>query len=393
MLFSLRGSSLSPFVLTSGPGRSHRVLPTLPVLNLQSSKGNSSKAKKFNIRSDIRANKRGCGQRLSRKAFNQTITTLIYGAYVLPVEAVDSSFVNDMTSDIRLPIYFYDGAYVCDFSIEGGAKLFGQLDTGSPFLILTNDFYQNQGRRTNLPDTYERYTGEEGLVQWNQGTIRFGPLKTEGNSIPYFESVPDVIFGVFTTYMNNGGDSSIIIGLIKNRADDVRPTFLEKTNVRTLVFDFVQNELLLSSRSLISSREDKISFVDFRYKFNAPVQHYICEIENLLINDQLVRTSKKIYGMIDTGASGVYVSEKVFYELQSQARGWRSMELDVKTSKGNLKSLRASRPDPLFVVLPGKFPWLPPDSILIVIGIVFLQQCKVTLDVDKSTMVLDVPAT
>ena len=92
--------------------------------------------------------------------------------------------------------------------------------------------------------------------------------------------------------------------------------------------------------------------------------------------------------MIDTGASGVFISEDFFYDLQQSARGWRSMEVDLATHGGKSITLSSKRPDPLFICLPASFPWLPAQANLIVLGVSFLQNRSITIDTKLSKLMV-----
>eukprot|EP00854_Cymbomonas_tetramitiformis_P021151 gene21151-25404_t len=138
---------------------------------------------------------------------------------------------------------------------------------------------------------------------------------------------------------------------------------------------------------------DFIPLLDLKQRYGAPVQHYIALVESFIVNGSRVRTPRPIYAMIDTGSSGLYITENMYYDLQREARGWRSAEVAFTTKQGNRISMKAARPNPLFLCLPASFPWLPEESAyLIVVGIAFLENTVLTLDADESKMLLEVPA-
>eukprot|EP00241_Pyramimonas_parkeae_P007081 CAMPEP_0114236328 /NCGR_PEP_ID=MMETSP0058-20121206/6782_1 /TAXON_ID=36894 /ORGANISM="Pyramimonas parkeae, CCMP726" /LENGTH=311 /DNA_ID=CAMNT_0001348263 /DNA_START=267 /DNA_END=1202 /DNA_ORIENTATION=- len=294
-------------------------------------------------------------------------------------DAVAGTVAKYDSTDIVLPMLYDDGTYTCQISIQGGKTLQAQVDTGSPFLILSDENYEGQGQASGYKDTYERYTSQEGKVKWDQGTVQFISSGAEFGS---------VVYGVFKTYVNKGGSADVILGLVRNRDDDVRPSFLGQTLIQSVCLDFVSSTLTLSRGALILPGADFVPLVDLRTQFRAPVQHYVVLLQNLVVNDRLVRTSEPIYAMIDTGASGCFITENMFYPLQRQARGWRSMEVDITTYRGETVTLSARRPDPLFLVLPATYPWLPSDANLIVLGLSFLRNSKITLDLLQSKMLL-----
>jgi hypothetical protein len=87
-----------------------------------------------------------------------------------------------------------------------------------------------------------------------------------------------------------------------------------------------------------------------------------------------------ITSLIFTGASGVFINDEFYYELQSMTRGWRSMEVDLATQGGGVMTLKAGRPDPLFLCLPARIQWIPPTANLIIVGLAFLQTQRVVID-------------
>jgi hypothetical protein len=75
--------------------------------------------------------------------------------------------------------------------------------------------------------------------------------------------------------------------------------------------------------------------------------------------------------------------------LVTQAKGWRSLEMDMRTAAGETVTVSSGRPDPYFLVLPASFPWLPADANLIVIGCAFLAGTVTTIDILESKLVLE----
>ena len=58
-------------------------------------------------------------------------------------------------------------------------------------------------------------------MQWDTGTVS---LRAAGGAEA--GRLENITFGVFNTFMNRGGGTDVIIGLVKHKASHIRPTFL-----------------------------------------------------------------------------------------------------------------------------------------------------------------------
>ena len=68
------------------------------------------------------------------------------------------------------------------------------------------------------------------------------------------------------------------------------------------------------------------------------------------------------------------------------------MQVEFGDTRGRRVAVSAARPDPLFLVFPTRFDWLPPDANLIILGVAFLQDCKLAIDTKSNRFALDAPA-
>eukprot|EP00466_Bigelowiella_natans_P008703 jgi/Bigna1/82880/fgenesh1_pg.98_\ len=276
-----------------------------------------------------------------------------------------------------MPMYPCQGSFCVEYQLEGGSFR-GVLDTGSPFLIVDGTAcsdrwgcYGGQGKLSQLEATYERYASQEGEVEWRRGKIEFGR-----------RSLGEVIFGVFQQVEGTGGDGAALVGLVKEARRGIRPTLLQQTNVKAMRFDFPNNKFSMSNSPMVPRKEDAIKVYDAR-RIGSPVKHYITRVENLVINGEKIRSDLPIYAMVDTGTTGLYISDEFFYNILRRSKGFRNCRVDVKTERHNLQSLSASRPNPHFLVFPVKFPWLDESKAhLIVLGLAFLENGEITFDVD-----------
>jgi hypothetical protein len=286
-----------------------------------------------------------------------------------------------LNKEVCLPLVVRGGVYRCQYTVAGGPKVLALVDTGSPFLILTSQATNGKGKRSRYTPTYEMYASQAGDVEWEEGPV----VLAEGAKFR------KVVYGVFQdTLANYGGADGVIFGLIRNKNDDIRPSFLEQTNVRSFRLDFVNQMLTLSPRSLIDGQH-VVPLLDLRRLFRCPVQHYVCQVDRMYVNGNLVRTMSPIYALIDTGCTGMLMNAAFYYPLLGLTRiGINDMLLTIKTTEGETISLGASRRDPQFLALPQVFPWLPADACLLVVGLAFLRGRVLTIDALKSRMTLSI---
>jgi len=296
--------------------------------------------------------------------------------------AAEASTSTRLPSDVFIPMIYMHGAYCCEYMVEGGRPALALVDTGSPFLVMPAYLNAPKPKRSRYRPTYEMYASEEGAVTWHEGTI---VLPTMSMAV----ALPRVVYGVFRTYQDNGGGAGVLLGLIRHRQRSVRPTFLEQSNVHSFRLDFRLRVLTLAPRPLMPAHRDSIPLVNLRDVFGCTVQHYVCMIHDLTINGKEIRPPQPIYGLIDTGCTGMLVNSSYYFPLRSEAGGFSSLALTLRTAAGRSVSLTASRRDPRFLVLPATFPWLPADACLMVIGMAFLQQKVVTIDTVGSRMTID----
>ena len=96
--------------------------------------------------------------------------------------------------------------------------------------------------------------------------------------------------------------TSLSVGLVKERAGWIRPTFLGQTDISSFALDFNDESLTLSRGDLIprfnddgSATKGVLPMVDLRDKLGAPVYHYAVLVEELWINGGKVRADRPIY--------------------------------------------------------------------------------------------------
>eukprot|EP00667_Euglena_gracilis_P009616 EG_transcript_9768 len=284
--------------------------------------------------------------------------------------------------ETSIPITYSDGVYYCEYTLLGGRRSVAVVDTGSPFLIMPARWDVPNPKRTRLGTTYEEYASEEGEVVWNRAPVI---MPTTAASPVVFRGV---VYGVFQTYQVKVGAAGVMLGLIRNRRWDIRPTFLEQTNVKAFSLDFRQQVMTLSPKPLILPSMDSIPLLDLRSLSSCPVQHYVCVLRGVSINGRQVPTSRPIYGLIDTGCTGLLIHGRFYSPLGRLGGSFREVTVTVKTSAGRCITLQATRQDPNFLALPVNFPWLPADACLLVLGLAFLKGKVLTIDPVASRMTI-----
>jgi hypothetical protein len=330
------------------------------------------------------------------------------------------------------------GTYVVEYRI-GGTTVRGVLDTGSPFITMESAcgvvwgcLREEDARRSGLEDTYEVYgLQEDGVTRWVLGDVAFagkeatnatsdagrrsfvGDASNDGNfdavsaaddaSVVSF-AFPELSFGVTSQTVGRAGSaaggvgSAPFVGLVKQRADWIRPTFLEQTDVASFALDFEKDELLLSRDDLIPRGVSRNVFplVDLR-PMGAPVFHYAVKVEELWINGGRYRGRdvplKPIYAVFDSGVTGALVSRELFYdsdfefgtfECHARIRGEDGARVSVGTS------LRTCTGRCLFLALPVEVPWVGfEDAHVIFLGLAFMYgQGGITVDADAKRLAL-----
>lgn len=292
-----------------------------------------------------------------------------------------------------LPLQLRDGVYCLVYSIDG-SYFRGVVDTGSPFLTVAKDqcrewgCWRGEGDKTSLQDTYERYATQEGHVQWRSADVSFSQLEEQPRHC--LSPGGRTIFGVFQSVVGRGGrgDQSLV-GLCKNTAPGIRPSLLGQTPYRSFRLDCKHGELTLSVASLVKPGKVTIPLMDFRHT-GALAQQYIARVRNLQVNGRDVRASKPIYAMLDSGSSGMFMSDELFYPVQEETRGWRTCEVALAGRGGQSYTLSAGRSSPLFLCFPTRFPWFhSTDGYLVILGMAFLTGHAMTVDMDASLMQID----
>ena len=272
-------------------------------------------------------------------------------------------------------------AYCTEYRVDG-QRFRAVADTGSPFLLVLatracaggperwgcfDDLRFDEGLNDQ---SEEGFGGQDVGVIWRRGAVRLSSIRSGSRRADRSAALEDrrrgaragewtnpregtdllyepLNFGVVTSVVRSGGASAVYLGLAKERnpSAGVRPTFLEQTDIEGLGFDFGQRTLTLSRRPLIAPVDGSaIPLVDLR-PLGAPIAQYACEVYRLIVNGKVVPLSRPCLAVIDTGTTGLVVSDTLYDsdELPMPGAAMRNVELQVLTERGGICSLSASR--------------------------------------------------
>jgi hypothetical protein len=120
---------------------------------------------------------------------------------------------------------------------------------------------------------------------------------------------------------------------------------------------------------MVPKGADAVPLVDLR-PLGAPLAPYAVKVHRLTVNGRAVQLSKPCVAVIDTGTTGLSISDTLYDsdELPMPGAAMRDVELQFLTERGAVVSLAASsrrRPDDDFplVVTPVAVPWFQPENV------------------------------
>lgn len=342
-----------------------------------------------------------------------------------------------------IPLTWNGAAYVASFRVEG-TPFRAVVDTGSPFLTVPGTCrdglrqrwgcYRHEGAPAGLDDTFERYEGRAGTVQWRRGTFVFYQGSVEGSPsgqaqlkdgrdegaeracwrAPSASSDMDgqpsqngradaardmndglllpntFVFGVVADSLM-GTPGGVFLGLIKHTLRSIRPSFLGQTSVRSFAVDLSCRPptLTLSSARIPSPASKSIALIDTR-RFGDVCERYCARVRDLSVNGSPLRASEgdgvPVLAIFDTGVTGCVVDqalwEKRFKEAKQRRERslWRNLTVAFRTAEGELVRLRAE--DPITTQLSGRLPWPFFQGHVIVVGLAFLEGRRLTIDAE-----------
>jgi hypothetical protein len=263
-----------------------------------------------------------------------------------------------------IPLFLCGGAYCAAYAIDK-QPFRAVVDTGSPFMLVdgtcsTGDVskwgcYRGDGRDAGLADTDEIYGGSDVGVEWRRGDFRFVQARVDEQQrfvaertdaavprpLPLSANVPNAIFGIVRKEVGKGGGGAVFLGLAKRRLPRIRPTLLEQTGIASLRFDFVRRRMELARVPRIPSSEDALKLLDLRSR-GAPVAAYAVKVQRLVVNGEVVKAPRSIVAIIDTGTTGISISDDLFDSGLLPAQ-WRNARIELgPTERGSTVALEAS---------------------------------------------------
>jgi hypothetical protein len=305
------------------------------------------------------------------------------------------------SESITMPLKFNGKELLIYYRVEG--SLFrAVLDTGSPFLMIPGSSgdntrsksgcFRNQGVSSGLAPTYEIFDGFEGEVDWRMAPFSF--VNATGSLI----SPPLIVFGVVSESIMSG-PGGVFFGLIRDTESDIRPSFLGQTAVKSFEIDLLsdQKALKLSTSSLIPPTIDYIKMTTIlRRRYSDPVTHYTAQAKIVEANGYpllAANDGRPIYVIIDTGVTGMVVSRELFDERYAAARQrrehnlWGNVTISFKTAQGKLMDISATKP--LTTPFDPQVTWKKFHGHLIVLGLAFLDNNRITIDIDDSKLLIE----
>lgn len=341
---------------------------------------------------------------------------------------------------IKVPLEFNGRELLIRYRVDG--SLFtAVVDTGSPFLMIPGSCgantvrrsgcYKQQGVPSGFSDTYEQFDGFEGNVEW-----RMAPVSLEGAQ-GHLYGPRQVVFGVASESILSG-PGGVFFGLIRDTDSWIRPSFLGQTMVQSLKLDLRETPepeelesvspmsgsptrpkaLMLSTKPMIPPVKTSSAIQmtnNLRRKYGDPVTHYTVQASSITVNGYPLAATdgKPIYVILDTGTTGMVVSQELFDQRYQEARQrkekslWGRVDLALPRVGGEgaqRLSWRQTPRTPSFTgnefVLSATKPLTTPFDLrktwgkrfnghLLVVGLAFLVGHQITIDIDRQLVLFE----
>ena len=301
---------------------------------------------------------------------------------------------------VTIPLKRCGTMYCAEFTIDG-EKGRSIVDTGSPFFNAKGPGAQ----LTCFDDTDEIFAGGSGKIKWRSGLVQIGALQRS------------MVYGIPDKRLRSG-HGGLFLGLVKHRANGIRPTFLEQLpSVKAIALTFTDEGTLAFSRDPLI-KHGGFPFLDLR-RYGAPVQYYAAEITRIIANGvdrtadvrsavdldfdddpislqrRLLRrrrtvgtpnNRKRLIVIFDSGLTGIQLSRRLATELGPL----RELAIDVN----GIRFDASTKNNPRFLATPLDLPWDTENRLdVVVLGLAFLVGRRLVIDVDDNKMLIeDVPS-
>mmetsp|Transcript_32279 Transcript_32279/g.53351 ORF Transcript_32279/g.53351 Transcript_32279/m.53351 type:complete len:374 (+) Transcript_32279:34-1155(+) len=333
-----------------------------------------------------------------------------------------SSGIVQQPGETVVPLTRCGGAFCTEFEVDL-QPFRAVVDTGSPFLLVDGNCasrmwgcFSDSRWSISLGDRSEEgFGGQDVNVEWRRGLWRVGGQLSPGLSYS------PVNFGVVYDSVGKGGTQAIYMGLAKDRQARVRPTLLEQTDIRSLSFDFIERSMTLARKPLLPRAVDAVPLLDLR-PLGAPVGPYAFRVHALWVNGARLLLQRPCVAVIDTGTTGLVISESLYDsdELPLPGAAIREVQVEALTERGRITHLAASRRRPAsklaedfpLICTSVPLPWFESgysyykgNSVtrrkqgkvdvvheaphVLFLGLAFLSSSRLTIDTDEARMVVE----
>jgi len=255
-----------------------------------------------------------------------------------------------VSQKVVVPLQWREGAFCFRYYVANTAEAardgaagalssyWGVADTGSPFMLVARCLrkdcpsycaswgcFQGEGRLTGIPDSFEGYASGLNEMQWRRGTTLTFPDASPAGEV--FGG--DLRFGVQGRIIGAGGTGNgVFFGLVRDRMEDVQPSFLEQTDFASLGIDLQKpgaEALTLSSDNLMQPSDDVLALVDPR-QWGDPIRHYAAIARSInvggeeLLVDGSRQQSRRVLCIFDTGTTGASMTPSLYEQYLNTVR-------------------------------------------------------------------------
>ncbi|KAJ1448436.1 hypothetical protein M885DRAFT_539210 [Pelagophyceae sp. CCMP2097] len=278
--------------------------------------------------------------------------------------------------EATVPLEKCGDAYCVAYALDG-VSFRAVVDTGSPFLQAScasanwrlspaaECFDALRKAPVADDDTLEVFGGGDGVVRWRSGNF----------ALPGTHVSSALIFGVPDSKLLRAPGGGLFFGLIKDRADGIRPPLLEQLDVGAYDLDLrAEPKLTLYRKSPRWKQGHRLSTIDLR-SYGAPARYVATRVNSLRVDGAVFFTELPIFAIFDSGVTGAQMSNDLYEKVG------RCTRLSASFSEARLSARRKG--NLRFVVTGMKVPWGQGRCHVLALGLAFLQDHRLLVDLDK----------